>query len=391
MTFRRTRLRAFVCAAASAVVLAACSGGEAPQTSAPAETAAGDARQLASVDAADLLLPNYFAESEIVDPGWDLPVQFADDVYLSASAAEETLTFSAVDSSGTVLWTAERPVSCTGFAISRDGEGAPIAVLTDAHTDDDALSAVTASAYDLHTGAHVWGPVDVPGPHQGPGLVFAAPPAGFMGDAGEASTLDPSTGEVIESPSGRVVGEYDGVVLRADGEDLVAGSADGGELWRTALDELGGDAERIGTTPPPAEVDGFAFVTTGDAGGALVDLEDGSVLAADVSDAALDPATDTLVVVGAGAMRSFDADGDLLWEATTGEEVSITAAGGVLAYLRDDGTVRVHNVDTGALAQGYDAAGEGTIAVPIHFTVDGAGLLHDGDRVLLAARPSSAG
>lgn len=138
-------------------------------------------------------LPTSFEELAVLDPGWDTDAQYADGVYLAAGEHDGVLEFTSVDVHGRVLWAVQRPASCTGFAVTTDADGRALAVLGDLQTSSDALAATTASAYDLTTGEHVWGPVEVRGPYQGPGLVFAAPPEGFMGETGPRVALDPTT------------------------------------------------------------------------------------------------------------------------------------------------------------------------------------------------------
>ena len=54
-----------------------------------------------------------------IDPGWDVAAQEADDVFLSLHEAESDLEFRAVDSDGTILWSAQRPRVCSGFPRQR--------------------------------------------------------------------------------------------------------------------------------------------------------------------------------------------------------------------------------------------------------------------------------
>ena len=96
---------------------------------------------------------------------------------------------------------------------------------------------LTASAYDLATGDPVWGPVELPGPHAGPGLVFQAPPEGFMGESGEAVALDPSTGQRLDADGGRALGEFAGTVVRATADALT--DIDDTEAVGAALRRLG--------------------------------------------------------------------------------------------------------------------------------------------------------
>lgn len=89
---------------------------------------------------------------------------------------------------GTVLWTEERPLLCSAFVVTTSDDG-PLAILMDITAGDTTMSETTVSAYDLRTGAERWGPVDVPGPHVGPGLVFAAPPPEARGSNGPRIAL----------------------------------------------------------------------------------------------------------------------------------------------------------------------------------------------------------
>lgn len=149
---------------------------------------------LPQVDVSQMRLPTSLEGLEVLDPDWATEPKYADGVYLAAGEREGLLEFTAVSVHGEVLWAAQRPASCTGFAVTTDDQGRALAVLTDTETTSDALAGTTATAYDLNSGEHVWGPVEVPGPHHGPGLVFAAPPPEYMGEGGPRVALSPSTG-----------------------------------------------------------------------------------------------------------------------------------------------------------------------------------------------------
>lgn len=58
-----------------------------------------------------------------MDPGWDTTPQHADGVYLAAGERDGVLEFTAVDAHGDVLWAAQRPASCTRFAVTTDAQG----------------------------------------------------------------------------------------------------------------------------------------------------------------------------------------------------------------------------------------------------------------------------
>src|SRR5699024_9785679 len=181
---------------------------------------------LDAFDASDLQLPLIIEPLELVEPGWDLPPKHLGDVFLAGSTDDERLDFSAVDVHGSTLWQAKRPSGCTGFTVSTDADGSPLAVLTDSDSSPDLDAAVTDSAYDLESGEQEWGPVDVPGPMRGPGTVFAAEDA----DPTEALALDPSTGEAVQDGSSDVrrLGEYQGTILSIDGTTL---RATGEQSW----------------------------------------------------------------------------------------------------------------------------------------------------------------
>ncbi|WP_447925486.1 hypothetical protein [Georgenia muralis] len=350
-------------------------------------------------------LPLPLAPFRMVEPGWDQVPEELDGIFLGL--AEPTadgdtfdgdmsdgdmsdgdgadgdtvdgaaLRFVAADEQGTVLWEAARPPSCTGFALTRAGDRA-LAVLTDLAPTDDAVAGTTATAYDLTTGERVWGPVEVPGPHHGPGLVFsAAAPRATVGETGSRVVLDPATGEVLADESDgsdtAVVGEYDGTVLTAvDGELVATDAAGGTTAWRVSLASLGldGTPTAVAGARPPH---GTALLgEPGDATGALVDLADGAVLATDVADARRDPSSGTVVALGEEGVTGLPATGEP-WEVPVAD-TRLAAAGGALVYMRVGDALQVLNA-TGAEAQAYGEAGSAGLAVPVLFSAGGAAVV----------------
>lgn len=218
-------------------LMAACSS---PQESTPQESVtpveydpepqALDERLPEAETDDDAQLPTQLAGQTLLETGWGTPPQEADGVFLAPGDSGGKLTFTTVDSEGTALWEAERPLSCTGFTLTTDDQQ-PLAVLTDIEEDAEGspLGEPTVTAYDLHTGEEVWGPVEVPGPHQGPGMVFAAPPQQSLGDLGPAVVLHPATGEILfderEDESLQVLGEHHGTILVAEDDQLRAYAA----------------------------------------------------------------------------------------------------------------------------------------------------------------------
>src|SRR5699024_8864608 len=58
-------------------------------------------------------IPLQLQDLPIVDPQWATKPKHSNDIFLAADDADGILTYRAVDSSGMVLWEAERPQSCT--------------------------------------------------------------------------------------------------------------------------------------------------------------------------------------------------------------------------------------------------------------------------------------
>lgn len=350
--------------------------------------------ELPAVDAAELWLPTQYEEAPVVAPNWDSEPQEKHGIYLGAAADEEVLRFSAVDSVGTELWSVERPLSCTGFALSVAESGRPVAVVTDAEQSDTAISATTATGYDLETGEQLWGPVHVPGPHQGPGLVFASPSAEYMGGStGPRTALDPTTGAVAfaeddEGTGPRVIGEFDGAVLIVDSSAVTAQSTRDGALWWShSLADSAWQHDSIQARPGQAPGEPFVVLETGESTHAVVDLATGAILSEVGSSAALDTTSGVLAVLAENQLHGIDPAGETLWQLTVSPGTSMAAAGGVFLYLRDGEAVRAHNMVTGAIAQAYDPDGAGRIVVPAHIPAMGAALLLDGGRYLVATVP----
>ena len=335
--------------------------------------------ELDAVDASDLQLPLIIEPLELVEPGWDLPPKHLGEVFLSASTGEETLDFSAVDIHGSTLWQAKRPSGCTGFTVSVDADGAPLAVLTDSDSSTDCDEDVTASAYDLETGEQEWGPVDVPGPMRGPGTVFAAEDA----EPTEALALDPATGEAVQDGASDVrrLGEYRGTILSTDDKTL---RATGEQSWELSLPDNGWNADELRAAPEADPGGDVIALDAGDGVGPVLDRETGELLDDDARGVAQDANTGAIVTLGKQGLTVIDDTGKNELPVSVPQSVELEATVGGLIYLREEGTLRVHNAMTGSLARGYPADGSGVVAVPGAFTPDGLGTVQAGDRTLLA-------
>ncbi len=335
------------------------------------------------VDVSAMNVPNSFDGLTIIDPEWITPAQYADGVYVSAKDLGHALQFEAIAASGEVLWTVERPQSCTGFALSRMSDNGAIAVLLDTETTDEAVAQNSATAYDLHTGEVLWGPVNTAGPYQGPGLVFAAPPEDFMGEGGARMALNPDDGSVIVDEATdevRILGDFKGTVLYLDGDMLSARTSTSPDiLWSFDVSDHGWEADSLRGSVNEMAATNYALLSVSDGPGPVIDLATGEVLIDGARDMGEDPMTGTLIVLDGAGLHSFDMENNLLWSQAMTDDTSIAAVGGVFVYLRIGDMIRAHNVLTGNVAMAYVEDTPGTILVPFHLSPEGAGLLYDED------------
>lgn len=402
MSFRNLTLplgRTAVMLGTLALALGACTsdagqesnqGAEAPEHSVSIDPDPVEVQEpAAEADLNDVQIPMHLGDSITVDPQWDTPPQVHDDVFLAPGEEDGKLIFSAVDADGTLLWTAERPLSCSGFAVTT-ADDQPLAVLTNLTEDDDAADepwgAATATAYDLRTGEEVWGPVEVPGPHQGPGLVFAESSDGPMGNTGQRAALDSSTGEPTQDDA-QVVGEYFGTVVVTEGDDLVA-STDGGsnEVWRVPIPEHLVDPETGELNSPPSNrlPPGSALIGSAGAGFALWDLTRGELMDDELDDALFDLMSDTWIGLREGELTAMDASGEHLWSEEIGADSHVLGVGGVMAYiLSESDELSTYNAVAGSTSEVFDPLEEGDVAVPLAFTDRGAAVVDTGTELLL--------
>lgn len=345
-------------------------------TPVPDRTVAG------TVDKSALRLPLEMTTHVMVAPGWSGTPRQLGGMFLGYAEEEDALRYIAVVEDGTVSWTARRPLSCTGFAVSRTEDDAPVAVLADVAAGEDQVALSTLSGYDLVTGQTLWGPTEVPGPQVAPGLVFAAPGEQPMGAGGERVAVAAGTGDTViaeaDLDGGRIVAEHLGTVLHTQGAQLVAvSSAGGSRLWELDL-PAGADpmsAHVPGTIDPLANLAVVRGDTDdGEGFGLLVDLTDGSVLTEDATAVALDPATGTIVLVSGTVVTGMDAEGTELWRHVDPEALRLVSAGERLSYaLRpEEGTLVVLDTLQGMMVQPYDVDRSGPLGVPEVFSAEAA-------------------
>lgn len=390
------RRTAVALAAVALLALTACAPGD---TSASSEPRAAR-EQLPEVDPATAALPRPLSDRRLVDPGWATVAKELDGVFLAPrETGAGTLEYLAVDASGEVLWAATRPPSCTGFVLTTTEAGQPVAILTDQAPSRTRIADPVASAYDLRTGEQLWGPTRVTGPYKGPGLVFAAPPAGFMGEVGEKVALDPQSGAPIAREStldgARIIGEYHGDVLTITEERITSLSRAHGTLvpsWEIPLAGTGWDPTLIGNATRHHEL-GAAFLSipTTAATDTIVASQTGRVIVDEVLDAARDPLTGVLIASTEAAIRGFTAAGELIWEIPRDPAVQLVGAGSGIAFLRDGERNTALAASDGSRATDIfpGAAAAAEVYLPTLSTPGGAAVVERGaQRMLVTTEPA---
>lgn len=319
-------------------------------------------------------LPLEMTTMIVVDPGWSSTPLVRDGILLAFQESEDRLVFRCADQDGTVLWEAERPRSCTGFALSQDDDGTSIAVLADAEPPGDAHSAMTLTGYELRTATELWGPIGIPGPQVAPGLVFAAPAEGPIGEEGPRIALSARTGEAVlreDALEGtRILAEHGGVILRTDGADLLAVGAGGEEeRWRLPLPgEI--DPHRARVTQEIRPDADLAVIGDGSAPGTVIDLSDGQVVAEAADAVARDHVMDVTVVAAGAVVRGLDLEGREQWRHEDADQLQFLTAGERLAYSvrREEGPLVVLDTARGIMVDPYDADLDAPLAVPEVFS-----------------------
>jgi hypothetical protein len=334
------------------------------------------------------------SETGVVDPGWDMAAQEADGVFLSLHEKDSDLEFRAVDSAGTILWTALRPRVCSGFLVSESGAG-PVAVLMDQQSGSDGSLATTASGFDLHTGRKIWGPAEVPGPLLGSGLVFAGPPQDFIGEGGPRAALDPATGKRLaaeDEDSPRVITLLGSHLILADGETLIAQNLEGHRLWTREAEGFGVSAGEARETPWEAIGESHALLgSAGTRQRSLIDLRSGDTVAADIDRAGYDAGSRTLVTSDA-QLHGFALDGTKRWDAPLADDAELSAVGDGRIVTETDTGNETNGTETRSARDGQVINGAANdpdtrrLGAPHHIAETGARLLGDPDSPLLSPK-----
>lgn len=326
-------------------------------------------RPAETVDPSTLRLTLEMDVMIVVDPGWNTAPQELGGIFLGLDDSGETLRFTAVDEDGTALWSAQRPHGQAGVALSRTAEGRDIAVLT-APAPDQA-SGLTATCYDLSTAERLWGPLEVPGPLHGPGLLCVSP-------AGRRAVLSAGTGDVLlreeDLEDGSLLAEHLGTVLLTEGDQLVARSGEElPERWRLPLPD-GADPSAAQILGRIETTTGLAVLGEGQGAGILLDLAEGRIITDGVRAAAHDHGLDVTVVADGSTVRGLDRDGQERWRHQDPEDLVFLTAGERLSYAQrpQEGTLVVLDTSQGLLVNPFDADRTGPLAVPELFSAAAA-------------------
>lgn len=305
-------------------------------------------------------------------------------------------------------WQIDTNPSCVGSALTRAGDEEMIVVLdSDARLDGGRLATRTvATAFRTDTGKQVWGPVDVPGPIQGPGLIFADTPKAIVSaDPVSRVMLSASDGSVVVDETGtddvqidyesngvglmRIAGELQAMdtrtsrtlwdsasVPRPDGTD---------STWSASVDETvetsRGDLVFLRWTAPDGEwVTAAHNVRTGNFLGSIP----GTLVPATVAS----PSRNRIVVASTPApattlLTALDPDEGILWAQNVSGTVTLESASDDTLYLRNRAQGVALDLDSGA------ETARGDFAVPRAVLADGTAILPTGNQSkYLLARPT---
>lgn len=291
-------------------------------------------------------------------------------------------------------WQIDTNPSCVGrTSTTVDGETLDVILDSDASFDGNTLATRTVATAFRDDGEIVWGPVEVPGPHRGPGLIFADTPKGVVSN-------DPIGAVMLDGRSGRPVDaglaenalyEGNGVGIAGTLDDVAAfRTGDGVPLWDSAS-----LARPAGTGPDwqPTLIDAIGqsignvlFFRWTDTGGrslvAAHRLEDGAdlgIVPGELSGQSVIAARESMVYVmsklnaGESVVSAISTRRGLVWSVPFTGETVLASAGDGLVYLRHNGEGVALKALDGSVAL------RGAFAVPVAVLPDGTALIPTGE------------
>lgn len=377
-------------------------GGESASESAP------HVETLDETSVEDFNLPASYEGRTVMETEWHQPPEEIDGVFIGerlvGEPGEEIIVVVAVDASGTILWTVEGPpvVLCSGTLIHANytADGVPTVVITDVTSTAGSIVTPVISAYEVHGGEQVWGPVEVPGFRLGPGLVFENTKNLSAGKDVAKIVLDASTGEVLADgmtlQDRRIVGESSGTLFTVDDTTLFAESLnDDGTfdtVWSVSLAERGWDADEISSRRHMDDFGGkYLAIPSGDGVADIISLDTGDIVLADTQQVKYDHQSGALLAVTGNRVFGVQ-PGAEPWSFEVDEAVFIQGAGDGLGYLQGVGTLHVVDLRTGeARAPEFvDDVDAGSIQLlPTVISSNGAAVIEGQELRFFVAAPST--
>lgn len=291
-------------------------------------------------------------------------------------------------------WQIDTNPSCVGrTSTTVDGQTLDIILDSDASFDGNTLATRTVATAFHDDGEIVWGPVEVPGPHRGPGLIFADTPKSVVSNEPVGAVmLDARTGQHVDAGlAEKALYEGNGVGVAGTLEDVMAfRTGDGVQLWDSAS-----LARPAGTGPDwkPTFIDATGtsignvlFFRWTDAGGhsivAAHRLEDGAnlgVVPGELAGRSVIAARESTVYVrsklnaGESVVTAISPQRGLAWSVPFTGETVLASAGDGMVYLRHNGEGAALKALDGSIAL------RGAFAVPVAVLPDGTALIPTGE------------
>lgn len=291
-------------------------------------------------------------------------------------------------------WQIDTNPSCVGrTSITVDGQTLDVILDSDASLDGNTLATRTVATAFRDNGEIVWGPVEVPGPHRGPGLIFADTPKSVVSnDPVGAVMLDARTGQPVDAGlAKKALYEGNGVGVAGTLDDVTAfRTGDGVPLWdSTSLAPPAG----AGPDWKPTLIDTtgqstgnvLLFRWTDARGRSLIAahrLEDGANLGIvpgePFGQSVIAARESTVYVVsklnaGESVVSAISAQRGLAWSVPFTGEAVLASAGDGKVYLRHNGEGAALNALDGSVAL------RGAFAVPVAVLPDGTALIPTGE------------
>ena len=350
-----------VLAVAVLVALSACAPPPGVVGAAAVAVEAAPVSGAATADTAGSLWPGYRVTSTV---RFDSAPQAVGGTFIGAvfpDSGRPELSFYGVNATGAV-WQVDTNPSCVGTVRTRVGANG-----------QEPVTRTVATAFSAADGQVLWGPVQVPGPSAGDGLIFADTPKALTLERTPGTLLRAGTGAVVKAgPPGMPLYEYRGIALIGGTEQFAALDTDSGSVrWteETVIRPQGvpDDARpRFEGAYGPAT--GGAVVLEWDTPQrhrtpVLHDLATGQPLVELPGEAAgeavVDEETGTVLLVsqlpgGAPVVTAVQPGGEVLWQLESTQQIRVSAVGAGMVFADLGGQPTRIDLSTGAVLQSGD-------------------------------------